>query len=1133
MLRRPIKMNLALALGRVLACLLITTLYLLSAHAASADKLPKKVLIFSSDYHFVPGNMLLDQAVSQTVRRGSPEGVQFFFEALDTFRIPTDQYEEEMLRLLQRKYSGESIDLIYAFNRSALKFLLKHRGELFSNTPVVFISYEMKRVADLSLDAQVTGVGGKVELSPTLDIALALQPQTKGVVVVAGKMPADTAFVEQARQEFAPYEGKVEFVYLIGLPLEELQTKLASLPDKSIVFYLWVSSDSTPQISPNPELISLLAPTSSAPIYGTSQTYLGNGMIGGRLVDFEALGTRAGEMGLRILAGESPENIPPQTIPNTTMFDWRELHRWGIDEAKLPPGSIVRYKEFSVWELYKWRIIGAIALIVLQALGIVWLLFTQAKRRQAEKKSSRFALLAEAEHQHLDEIVANVPGVVWELSVDAASGEYNTQFVSRFVEQMLGYPEERFLGTTGFALSLISEEDRERVERETSEIFAAGTSGVVQFRWQTKEGLMLWVESHLTTIRNENGKPVGLRGVTMNISERRQAEAALKENQAQLAGIVGSAMDAIISIDERQRVVLFNAAAEAMFGRSAAQALGQPFNTFIPKPFRDTQDRFSALKQANGGGPQIGSFASFYGKRAGGEDFPVDLSISEVELNGARFYTIILRDMTERMRAEEALRESEHRFQLVSQATKDILYEWNLQTDFVWWNDSAMGSVFGYPLKEMRHDLNWWEERIHPEDRERIDVSVSEALGGVEQMWENEYRFRKMDNSYAYVYHRAFIVRDDGGKALKVIGSLMDFSERKQSEEKLRSALGEVSQLKNQLQEENIYLQEEIKLAHDYDQIVGRSDATKYVLFKIEQVSPTDTRVLITGETGTGKELVAHAIHSASSRRDRPLVKVNCAALSSTLIETELFGHEKGAFTGATGRKIGRFELANGATIFLDEIGELPLELQAKLLRVIQEGEFERLGSSKTIKVDARIIAATNRNLKSAVEQGIFREDLWYRLNVFPITVPPLRDRKEDIAGLVEHFVKRFSQKVGRRISSISPASMRVLQDYAWPGNVRELANVLERAVINTTGTVLRIVDHFEKAQLAEPSQTNKTLEEMEKEYIIRILDQTGWRIEGHKGAARVLGLNPSTLRTRMAKLGIQKLEANLTSSVS
>src|SRR6476620_4472504 len=388
MLRRPTRMNLALAPGKVLlASSLITTLYLLSSQASSGDELPKKVLIFSSDDNSVPGNVLLTKAVRSTVRTGLPEGVHFFYEALDTFRIPTDKYEEEMVRLVQRKYSGESIDLIYAFNRSALKFLLKHRGEFFSSTPIVFISYEMKRVADLSLDAHVTGVGGRVELSPTLDIALALQPQTKRVVVVAGKMPADTAFVEQARQEFTPYEGKVEFDYLIGLPIEEVRTKLANLPDKSIVFYLWVSSDSTPQISTNPELISLLAPSSSAPIYGTSETYMGSGMSGARLVDFEALGTRAGEMGLRILAGERPENIPLQTLPNTTMFDWRELHRWGIDEAKLPPGTVVRFREFSVWELYKWRIIGGISLIILQALLIVGLLLNRAKRRKAEAAS--------------------------------------------------------------------------------------------------------------------------------------------------------------------------------------------------------------------------------------------------------------------------------------------------------------------------------------------------------------------------------------------------------------------------------------------------------------------------------------------------------------------------------------------------------------------------------------------------------------------------------------------------------------------------------------------------------------------------------------------------------------------------
>jgi chemotaxis protein methyltransferase CheR len=304
-------------------------------------------------------------------------------------------------------------------------------------------------------------------------------------------------------------------------------------------------------------------------------------------------------------------------------------------------------------------------------------------------------------------------------------------------------------------------------------------------------------------------------------------------------------------------------------------------------------------------------------------------------------------------------------------------------------------------------------------------------------------------------------------------------------------------------------------------------------LFKVEQVAPTETTVLITGETGTGKELVARAIHGASLRSHRPVVKVNCAALSPSLIESELFGHEKGSFTGAISRKIGRFELADGATIFLDEVGELPLELQVKLLRVIQEGELERLGSSSTIKVDVRIIAATNRNLEQDVRKGLFREDLWYRLNVFPITVPPLRQRREDITPLVEHFVRRFAKKIGKEITSVSPATLENLHAYSWPGNVRELANVIERAIVNAQRSVLHISEEFGRVDVDESGRASKTLEEMEREYIIRTLEDRGWRIEGRNGTARILGMNPSTLRTRMAKLGIQKPGQSFTKAAS
>ena len=306
--------------------------------------------------------------------------------------------------------------------------------------------------------------------------------------------------------------------------------------------------------------------------------------------------------------------------------------------------------------------------------------------------------------------------------------------------------------------------------------------------------------------------------------------------------------------------------------------------------------------------------------------------------------------------------------------------------------------------------------------------------------------------------------------------------------------------------------------------IVGQSDALQYVLFKVEQVAPYDTTVLLLGETGTGKELVAHAIHALSPRRDRPLVKVNCAALPSHLIESELFGHEKGAFTGAHTQQVGRFDVAHGGTLLLDEIGELPLDLQAKLLRVLQDGAFQRVGSPRTIRVDVRVIAATNRHLEAEVRQGRFREDLYYRLQVFPITVPPLRDRREDIPLLVHALVKKFNTKLAKTVDAISPDTMAVLQNYPWPGNVRELQNVIERAVITTQGATLRLMETLAPPQALPVGMTHrKTLEEAEIDYIVQTLDETHWRIEGKDGAAATLGLNPSTLRGRMQKHRIHR----------
>ncbi len=345
---------------------------------------------------------------------------------------------------------------------------------------------------------------------------------------------------------------------------------------------------------------------------------------------------------------------------------------------------------------------------------------------------------------------------------------------------------------------------------------------------------------------------------------------------------------------------------------------------------------------------------------------------------------------------------------------------------------------------------------------------------------------------------------------------------------------------KARLEAQNTYLIEEIKEAHNFEEIVGQSRPLAEVIEKVKLVASTDSSVLILGETGTGKELVARAVHSNSERKNRPLVKVNCAALPAGLIESELFGHEKGAFTGATDRRIGRFELAHGGTIFLDEIGDMPADVQAKLLRVLQEHEFERVGGSSLIKVDVRVIAATNRELLRSVSEGTFRQDLYYRLNVFPVQLPPLRERRDDIPPLVHYFVRRFSLKIGRKIARIHRNTMERLTNYGWPGNVRELENVIERAIILSRGTELEVapdvlpetaaVAHRQSpgpraAQDEKRSEVSspQSIDQVERNHILEVLIRTNWRIEGTDGAAALLNLNPSTLRSRMKKLGVKR----------
>jgi len=343
---------------------------------------------------------------------------------------------------------------------------------------------------------------------------------------------------------------------------------------------------------------------------------------------------------------------------------------------------------------------------------------------------------------------------------------------------------------------------------------------------------------------------------------------------------------------------------------------------------------------------------------------------------------------------------------------------------------------------------------------------------------------------------------------------------RKQMGNQLKEHLREIEELKQRLENENIYLQKEIKLLEGNIEIVGQSPAMKRILAEAEQVAITDSTVLILGETGTGKEMLARAIHKISTRKDRTMVIINCASLPPTLIESELFGRERGAYTGAMTKMIGRFEIADGSTLFLDEIGELPIELQSKLLRVIEEGKFERLGSTKPLQVNVRIIAATNRNLELEVKEGRFRQDLFYRLNVFPIVIPPLRERLEDIPLIAWAFVKEFQKRMGKEIETISKQTMEALQSYSWPGNVRELRNVIEHAMI--LAKTSKLVVPLPKSGWREKDNKHN-LDDMEREHITSVLKKTGWRVGGKGGGAEILGLKRSTLYSKMKKLGIAR----------
>jgi PAS domain S-box-containing protein len=542
-------------------------------------------------------------------------------------------------------------------------------------------------------------------------------------------------------------------------------------------------------------------------------------------------------------------------------------------------------------------------------------------------------------------------------------------------------------------------------------------------------------------------------------------------------------------------------------------------------------DGLSALKIARQGWPHVpfifvsgtlGEEVAIEALKIGATDYVFKTRLSRIVPSVQR----ALREAGERVelrRAEEALRRSEAYLAEAQRLSHTGSFGWDVSSGEIYWSRETF-RIFEYePAAKVM--IEQVVQRTHPEDRSAVRQLI-ERVSHERAEFDFEHRLLVPDGSVKYV---RVVGHPSKGKSgdFEFVGAVTDITERKQAEADLQQAFNEIQKLRDLLYRENIALREEIDKASMFEEIVGESPALQSVLARVAKVAPTDSTVLITGETGTGKELIARAIHKRSRRASRAFVSVNCAATPTTLIAPELFGHERGAFTGALQRRLGRFELAEGGTIFLDEIGELPPETQVALLRVLQEREFERVGGSQPIRADVRVIAATNRDLESAVASGDFRIDLFYRLNVFPIEMPPLRERREDIPTLVEYFIHRYSRRAGKKIATIEKKTVELLESYAWPGNIRELQNVIERSVIVCETELFSVDPSWLSFQSSSVRQGGGPIARksasQEREAIETALAASGGRVSGASGAAAQLGMPPSTLESKIRSLKINK----------
>jgi PAS domain S-box-containing protein len=607
--------------------------------------------------------------------------------------------------------------------------------------------------------------------------------------------------------------------------------------------------------------------------------------------------------------------------------------------------------------------------------------------------------------------------------------------------------------------------------------------------------------------------------------ERELVRKALRDSEQRYRLMVEGVKDyAIFMLDLEGRVTTWNDGAERIKGYRAEEILGQPFSRFYPpeQVAQGKPEEILALAAATGRLQQEG-----YRLRQDGTRFWADIVITAIrdeegELIG---FSKVTRDLTDCKRAEEELRRKEAYLAEGQRLSHTGSWAWNVSNGELFWSLEHF-RIFGLDPEKAKPSYEMFFEMVQPEDRPFIKQTF-ETVVRERRDFDSDYRIVRPDGMIRHIHNLAHPMFNESGELTEYVGTVIDTTEQHQARITLSQAFEEIDNLKERLHHENVALREEIDRTSMFEEIVGSSPAVWAVLSRVAKVAPMDSTVLITGETGTGKELIARAIHKRSKRANRAFVAFNCAGIPPTLIAAELFGHEKGAFTGAQQRRLGRFELAAGGTIFLDEIGELPAETQIALLRVLQEREFERVGGSQPISIDVRVITASNRNLQDAIAAGTFRLDLFHRLNVFPIEVPTLRERKEDIPMLLDYFIKRYAEKAGKTIRSIDKKTVELFKSYSWPGNIRELQNVIERSMIVGESEVFSVDPSWLSTAPAQPNGSSSTLAEklhdQEKKIIEASLAESKGRIAGRCGAAAKLGIPSSTLESKIKLLRINK----------